>query len=186
MDPRPWTAGARSTLHVDSDGLLYRHYHDTDTWDGPREPRMDDRGVKRADGNRSVDAAVARLFDETRAFRGVVGVRPCPPPHLHRTLRVLVHGVRDVDVLALRLGVSRATAWNYVCRTVEAWPLAHEVARPLVHPELLTRLASLSDRSGSLRALLSRLDLTDDIEWRCLPDPYAHLRLARLCLEAAC
>lgn len=87
-------------------------------------------------------------------------------------------------------GVKTSTAWCYACRVVETWPRAHEVARPLVHPSILSRVQATQDTSGSLRTFFSRLQDDDDTfrgdtDVRCLEDRYAHLRLARLCVEAA-
>jgi hypothetical protein len=181
VEVRSVRVGARSTLYVSRDGALYRHYHDTDAWDGPLTPRVDAGGVSRCDGNRSLAAVVRCAFDEER-FRGAS--EGDAPAHLLNALRCLVRSA-DVDELARRCGVARSTAWNYAARAVTRWPRAAGEAERLVHPPLLRELRRLPDRTGSLRSLSERLDaMRDDPDWRCLPDRFAHLRLARLCVEA--
>jgi hypothetical protein len=98
VEVRSVRVGARSTLYVSRDGALYRHYHDTDAWDGPLTPRVDAGGVSRCDGNRSLAAVVRCAFDEER-FRGAS--EGDAPAHLLNALRCLVRSA-DVDELARR------------------------------------------------------------------------------------
>ena len=194
LELRAVEGGVRSTLYASHDGALYRRYHDTGTWSEPLGFSLDERGVARCGGNRRVDALVAQAWaeaEEDASFRGsssssapsTTRRRAPPPPHLRRALQHLVRGVRDVDALARACGVARATAWSYACRAVERWPDAHVHARALVHAPLLDAVRALPDRRGPLRGLMDQL-LPGDVAWRCVDDRYAHLRLARLCVEA--
>lgn len=189
LELRAVEGGARSTLYASRDGALYRRYHDTGAWSAPLGFCLDERGVARCGGNRRVDALVAQAWEE-EGFRGSSSAsssttrRRDAPPHLRRALQHLVRGVRDVDALARACGVERATAWSYACRAVERWPRAHAHARALVHAPLLDAVRALPDRRGPLRGLMDQL-LPGDVAWRCVDDRYAHLRLARLCVEAA-
>ena len=80
-----------------------------------------------------------------------------------------------------------STAWNYASRAVELWPAqAREPASRLVYPPLLKALRTVP-REGRLRDLMERLQrgpLRGDAEWREVADRHAHLRLARLCVDA--
>jgi hypothetical protein len=159
--------GMRSTLWACADGSAARQYHDTGAWSTGAPPP----GA------------------EERAYAGRAPPRRPAPAHLRRALGALVRAApADVRALAAACGVSEATAWCYAAQVVERWPEAHVHARALVHPPALAALAALDDASGPLRALMARAEATPplrgDVEWRCL-DRYAHLRLARLCLQAA-
>ena len=61
-------------------------------------------------------------------------------------------------------------------------------ARPLVYAPLFDALGEV-DAAGTLRGVMERLEarssLRGDPDWRCVRDRFAHLRLARLCAEAA-
>lgn len=173
----------RSTLHLDPDtGLLQRQYHDTGRWGDPHHPTIDARGHRRCDGNRRVDV----LVEEERTYGRSGGARS-PPPHLRNALHVLCTGApRDVEDLALRLGVRTSTAWSYVCNVVGAWPAAHAVVEPLLQPEVLAAVEACDDRTGSLRELYRRVApvVSHSAEVRTTEDLFAHLRAARLCVEA--
>jgi hypothetical protein len=159
--------GLRSTLWRRDDGTTLRQYHDTGAWSEPL--REDDEPVY---------AAAAPP----------PGARP-PPRYLRAALRQLAREPRDVDELARLCAVEVATAWSYATRVVELWPLAHDLALPLVHPPLVEALRGLDDHAGSLRDLMARVEaaapLRGDVAWRCTRDRHAHLRLARVCLQAA-
>lgn len=184
-------AGCRSTLYAAQNGSLYRFYHDTKSWRGPLPPCVDGKGVSRHSHNRRVSDLVAQawgeLDDDTR-YRGKsdqVARLPPPQDHLRVALSRLLSHPRDVEEFADMCGVKTTTAWNYVCRIVEHWPHAHSYARRLVYQPLL-KICESTCLDGSLRHVLERLRpvLSGDVEWRCLPDHYAQLRLARLCVEA--
>lgn len=185
LELRAVEAGGRSTLYACPAGGLYRRYHDTGALT-PVLPAVDARGVLRCGGNRRVDALVADAYAAYRAADAAAPRAP-PPPHLRAALAVLARGVADVDALARDCGVARSTAWCYAARVVEHWPAAHVAARALVHPPLLAAVTEVP-REGTLKALMARLEagpLRGDSDWRCVDDRYAHLRLARLCVEAA-
>ena len=171
----------RSTLYTRShDGMLVRHYHDTDRWSDPFPPMVDDRGHARCSGNRRVDLLVER----DRTYGGVGVQRSAPPPHLQNALRILCRQrTPNVDALARELAVKPSTAWSYACKVVETWPLAHAEASRLVHPEIFEAVRTCDCPSGSLRELYHRVHL-QLAEAREVSDPFAHLRLARVCIEA--
>lgn len=202
LELAPVDRGTRSTLFVSRDGNLYRNYHDTDRWEAV-PPRYDEGGVARCSSNRRVEAVARRAFVEaeeeeaaTRSGGGGGGKRRYrggggrgPPEYVRRMLGCLAREPRDIDEVARTYGgIERSTAWNYVSRAVEAWPEAGQLARPLIHPPLWDALGGVA-REGALRDLMQRLQagpLRGDHDWRCLEDRYAHLRLARLCLDARC
>lgn len=159
-------SGMRSSLWVDDGaGRCMREYHDTGVCHELSYPPPERR--------------------RDAAFRGT----PPAPPHLRRALAGLVRDPRDVQAYARLCGdVAVSTAWNYACRAVEQWPACHVHARRLVYPPVLRGVAELADRDGTLRDVLHRLDgtaaLRGDVGWRCVRDRCAHVRLARLCLQA--
>lgn len=171
---------ARSTLYRRADdGMLVRHYHDTDRWSDPFPPMYDDRGHARCSGNRRVDL----LVEQERTYGRSRG-RAAAPQHLHNALRILCrHASPNIETLAQELQVKTSTAWSYAYRVVEAWPLAHEEVSRLVHPEILTAVQSCSRTSGSLKELLQCIH-GEIVEARGVSDLYAHIRLARACAEA--
>lgn len=177
---------SRSTLYV-RDGALVRHYHDTGRWSAPFPPNVDASGHARCSGNRRVDLLVER----DRTYAGTQGQQQHArvPAHVHNALRVLCRRTRDgarVDVatFARDLAVRTATAWSYACRVVQTWPRAHEEASRLVHPEILHAVRACEDRSGTLRELLERVR-RELVQAREVNDLFAHVRLARLCVEAS-
>ena len=185
LELRAVEAGGRSTLYACPSGGLYRRYHDTGSIT-PVLPAVDARGVLRCGGNRRVDALVEEAYASYRAADAAAPRAP-PPPHLRRALQVLARGVADVGAFARGCGVATSTAWCYAARVVEHWPASHKAARALVHPPLLAAVAEVP-RQGTLKDLMARLEagpLRGDSDWRCVDDRYAHLRLARLCVEAA-
>jgi hypothetical protein len=178
--------GVRSSLYASRAGALYRHYHDTDEWVGPLAQTLDAQGVARTSGNRRVDALVDDAFSECPAAKP-------PPPYLRRACAALVaRRPRTVEVLAHACGVEASTAWGYAARAVELWPeRACAPAARLVYPPLLAALRRLpcAERAGALRDVMQRLTadggpLRGDVGWREV-DRYAHLRLARVVLDAA-
>ena len=174
---------ARSTLYVSQDGSLYRKYSDTGRWTGPHRGTVDERGVYRSAGNRRVDDLVHEAWSE-ETYRGTP--RRQTTAYLQNALRFLSHEPRHVDEFAHLGGEKTSTARGYACEVVDHWPGAAELASRMVYPPLWTACQSMGDRSGSLKYLMARLpsSLRGDIAWRCLPNRYAHLRLARLCLDA--
>ena len=169
----------RSTLHRRSaDGMLVRHYHDTDRWSDPFPPMYDDRGHARCSGNRRIDLLVEqdRTYGRSRG-RAV-------PQHLHNALRILCrHASPNIDTLAQELQVKTSTAWSYAYKVVEAWPLAHEEVSRLVHPEIMDAVRTCTRTSGSLKELLQCIH-REIVAAREVSDLYAHIRLARACAEA--
>ena len=152
--------GLRSTLWRRPDGRTVRQYHDTGEWSDP-------------------SAAT-----EERVYQAVP--TRTPPAHLQRAVRHLSRAPPTIERFANRCGVEVSTAWCYATRAVEFWPLAYESALRLVHPPLLDVLYREEDHTGPLRDLMARVEdsLRGDHEWRSLRDRYAHLRLARVCLQA--
>lgn len=188
--------GARSALCVSDDGSLYRVYHDTGVQHGPIYPAIDVHGVSRHSHNRRVSTLIDSVRDT--AYRGTRDgekpvhagknkyARPQPHEHLRRALRVLSHQPRDIHEFAQACDVKTSTAWSYACKVVEHWPGARAAASRLVYPPLLELCKDTSRMRGSLKEVMNsiRKDMEGDMEWRCLEDRYAHLRLARLCAES--
>ena len=198
MELRSVDEGRRSTLYVSREGALYRQYHDTNAWDGPLPLHVDDRGVARCSGNRCLDTVVAQAFGDdlgtSEHYRGGDATsstkkkKTTPPPYL---CRAYVHLTRKrpktIRAFARACNVEVSTAWNYAAKVAELWPDAQVHARALVYAPLVVALATLDPPPrGRLRDVMQRLDeeggMRGDVEWRCVEDRYAHLRLARLCL----
>jgi hypothetical protein len=180
--------GARSSLYASQDGNLYRQYHDTGKWFGPLPPIVDEHGVSRYSANRRVSHLVQQAWGP-HVFRGTGEKNRMSTslPHLRHALECLAQEPATIDEFATTCGVKVSTAWGYVCKVVEHWPAAHNLARKLVFPPLLTACESNGDcLRGTLKEVMERLraHLDGDSNWRCVPDRYAHLRLARLCIEA--
>lgn len=161
-------SGRRSSLYKEGDEV-YRHFHDTGSF-APVPVRLDDKGVRR--------------FQQNGTERSL-----CPrraPPHLCRA-RDAVLASETIHEVAVRCGVKRSTAWQYVTKACESFPevAAHVMSR-LVCPELAQAAAGV-DLDGSLREVMARMDarLRDDIAWRCEEDRYSQLRLFRVCLAAS-
>ena len=175
--------GARSSLYASLDGALYRNYHDTNHWDGPLPVLLDAQGRQRYSGNRSVSS----LLDDGFDFRGTKKKRI--PPYLKEAKNQLSkHPGNIEEFAALCGGIAISTAWNYVSSVIEHWPHHHIDARSFVHASLCDALDDLEDTSGPLRDVMARLDagpLHFDLGWKHLENRFAHLRLARLCCEAA-
>ena len=165
--------GRRSSLlYDDSERTLHRHYHDTGFITSALPTYLDSNGVERFH-NRRVDGLVAshpELLSE--------------PPHLRNTLNVLVRNPTSVAQLAAVLGVRETTGWCYLCKAVERWPQAADLAKTLVYPPLCRALGEV-ECAGTLKEVMQRLEqsssLRGDYEWRAVEHRYAHLRLARLC-----
>ena len=172
--------GQRSTLYTSVDGTLYRFYHDTERWHGPIYPTIDEHGCARCHNNRTVASIVAQAYSPSE-FRGVQ-VRKAPP-HLHRALETLIQNEpQSIEEFAAACRVATSTAWCYMGKVVEHWPKSVEYAKQVVAP-FLWEIVRPGAR-GSLRELVSEYELEDVPEWKCLEDRFAHLRLARLCLDA--
>lgn len=165
----------RSTLYLRSeDGMLVRHYHDTDRWSDPFPPTYDDRGHARCSGNRRIDLLIDWERSRTRRI----------PLHLHNTLGLLCRRASpNIEALAQELQVKTSTAWSYAYKVLEAWPRAHEEVSRLVHPEILSAVESCSQTSGSLKELLQCIH-RQIVSAREVSDLYAHIRLARACVYA--
>jgi hypothetical protein len=175
----------RSTLHLLPDGAhMARRYHDTGAWSDPMPVWTSARA--------RACLAACRLGERGADFRGAStepGLGRPPPPHLRNALASLCREPRGIAQLAALCEVQPATAWSYACRVVETWPNSHSLAARLVAPDVLASVRAADDLSGSLRDLSSRLAVTDpryggSPEVRGLADRYAHLRLARVCVEA--
>lgn len=167
--------GLRSSLVIGERGDILREFHDTKL--RRRVPvRVDDAGTLRIGGNRSVETLLQG--------RGTQPVTRAPP-HIARTVDVLKSRTcRTVSDVGDAMGVKTSTAWCYVCRAVEEDPSIRNHAIRLVFPALPAALRALADTSGLLRDVMERLQsgpLRGDSEWRCVPDRFAHLRLARIC-----
>ena len=180
--------GARSSLYASQDGNLYRQYHDTKKWRGPLPPTVDEHGVSRYSANRRVSHLVHHAW-KSPTFRGVSerNYESAPRDHLRHALECLSREPATIEEFAATCGVKISTAWGYVCKVVEHWPAAHTPARKLVFPPLLTTCQSNGDcLRGPLKEVMEKLrvHLDGDPDWRCMQDRYAHLRLARLCIEA--
>ena len=175
----PSLSSGRATEWIDLDGQRRRRYHDTGRWTESLPSSLDERGVERCRGNRCVGALVREAFDATTPER-----RPrAAPPHLTRALGHLARA-RDLAHLADLCRVQPSTAWSYLGQIVERWPKARSLVRPLVDEHVwdaVVAAASPEALEGSLVEVAARLGLRDTIEWRLLPDAYAHLRVARLC-----
>lgn len=180
--------GMRSSLYVSPTGELYRWYNDTDRWEGPLHTFMDASGNRRYGANRKVSQLVDEAFNPI--FRGSqtqIKKKKCPE-HMQHACRQLLKHLANIHDFAASCNVSETTAWNYACGVVERWPLTHPMARAFVHPPLLEALSKV-DCTGSLVKVLERLNdgpLHYDAEWRHMDATrFSHLRLARLCLNAA-
>ena len=109
-----------------------------------------------------------------------------PPYYLRRALGFLVKmKTPEIKAFARACGVKETTAWHYACKIVETWPTASEVVGGLVYPPLWKACTSVP-LLGSLKEVMQSLEagpFLGDSDWRCVDDRYAHLRLARLCLQ---
>ena len=171
---------SRSTLYRKTDdGMLIRHYHDTERWSDPFPPMYDDYGHARCSGNRRVDL----LIDQERVYGGAAASRRTPP-YLHNSLRILCkHQTPNIEAFARELGVKPSTAWSYAYKVVEAWPHAHTEASRLVHPEILQAVHACTATSGSLKELHQCIH-GELVAAREVTDLFAHIRLARACGES--
>lgn len=172
----------RSTLYRRShDGMLLRHYHDTGRWSDPFPPIFDDRGHARCSGNRRIDL----LVEQERAYGNGTRTSRRTPPYLQNALRVLCkHQTPKIDALARELEVKTTTAWSYAYKVVETWPQAHEEASRLVHPEILDAVETCTETpSGSLKEVYQCIHMKLGAA-REVSDLFAHIRLARACIEA--
>lgn len=168
----------RSTLLETDDGRLYRRYHDTNAVSPTFPAHVDASGVRRCSGNRRIDAL------RQEVYRGASSSRPSrPPPHLQNTLSIVCRKPHDIQMVALYLNVAVNTAWSYVCRVVEHWPSSWDVASSLVDEDMMRCVANETDLTGSLRDLMRRLPPRAYHALREAEDRYAHLRLARLCVQ---
>ena len=177
----PVQRGRRSTLWITEDSELLRQYHDTQRWSGPLNVHVDERGVCRGTGNRTLSS----MLKEATTFRGTTAT---PPPYLRNARSCLSREPKDVESFATLCGVKKSTAWCYLCQVVEHWPGANVVARRYVYPPLLEAVSTTTDATGSLKEFMTRLEqgpLKGDSDWKCVQDRHAHLRLARLCVSDA-
>jgi hypothetical protein len=97
---------------------------------------------------------------------------------------VLLREPQSIDEFAQLCRVKVSTAWNYASRVAEYFPETNVQAARMVYQPLLPALLAV-DATGTLGAVMERLNagpLRGDIEWRCIDDRLAHIRLARLCL----
>ena len=180
-------SGIRSSLFASKEGRFYRLYHDTRRWEGPLILNTDDKGIGRLSRNRRASSLLQTAWGETE-YRGEV-IRNVPR-HLEEALKRMCEEPDCIDTFASLCGVKSSTAWSYACKVVEGWPSSHSLARKLVFSPLLEACEEEAKRGGlkgSLKDAMRQIHprLSDDVEWRCLSDPYSHLRLARICLVAA-
>lgn len=163
----------RSTLILNSDGTLVRRYKDTGH-EVPRLPSLDEAGVRRGPHNRKLPAE--------NTFRNA---EASPPAAFLQRTRAIMKSSRpeSIDALADFLLVQTSTAWCYLCQCVEHWPELSSDALVFTHPPLRDAFLSLQDTSGKLTEVMERLNtgpLEGDVEWRCMDDRYAQVRLVRL------
>lgn len=180
--------GARSRLHMTEEEGLQREFTDT----GARCPvpfRFDNSGRVRISGNRTLDSLIQKASETP--FRGESGSSSKDPPlHIQSALRCLLslsfEGQNDdIQKFSQMCGVKESTAWSYLFQLVEAYPSSNVAASRLLYPPLLPALLQV-DQKGSLKQILDRLNdgpFYGDMEWKCVKDRYAHIRLARLCLS---
>lgn len=153
---------------MDGDGQLTRRYLDTGR-EGAVPVRIDAQGTARVGGNRTLQSVLAHGAPQT--YRGA----PALPEHLQRAIDHMMLA-SDVEDLARRCGVKRTTAWNYLCRIVDARPDARVRAVRFVQPEIVHELGRV-DARGSLREVADRMRLKTTHD-----DLFSQLRLARLCV----
>ena len=169
--------GRRSSIVAYQTGEMTRVYHDT-KMEVLLPFSIDEKGVARVAGNRSLHSLCSK---NEQCYRGTKQV----PLHIQNALHTLMRDTpSQVSTYAVSLGVKESTAWCYLCKVVESFPFANVLAANVVFPPLLAALASVDDR-GSLRQVMERLNngpLKGSIEWKCVLDRFAHVRLARLCL----
>lgn len=106
------------------------------------------------------------------------------PPYLQNSLRVLCkHQAPNIDAFASELGVKTSTAWSYAYKVVETWPRSHAEVSELVHPEILKAVQTCTQTSGSLKEVFQCIH-RELVAAREVSDLFAHIRLARGCVEA--
>ena len=176
--------GRRSSILSYDTGDVTRMYHDTGK-ETPLPLTMDEQGVIRISGNRSLRSLSMKGEEQFRGLgRSVTGNVPL---HLRRALSALLVSDpvwNNVKEYATSLGVKESTAWCYLCKIVELFPFANMSAAKVIYPPLLAALASVDNR-GTLKQVMERLNcgpLKGSMEWKCIDNRFAHLRLARLCL----
>lgn len=167
---------ARSSLYTKEDGMLVRHFHDTDRWSDPFPPMFDERGCARCSGNRRIELLIEqeRLYGDSSSSRHV-------PPYLQTALRILCKKrPSNIETFARALGVKPSTAWSYAYKVVERWPRAHEEVSRLVHPEIWDAVQQCENTSGSLKELYECIRI-HFVRAKELTNIFAHIRLARAC-----
>ena len=193
LELSPADHGSRSTLYVSKTGAIYRQYHDTQAWVGPLSAHAGVQG-DRFSGNRTVSSLVRAAWsdrplecEEEHEYRGATTLRRRSAPYHIVRARACLANAADIEALARTLDVKPATAWSYVTQVVDRWPRTHAIARKFVHAPLVEVCEASVPLQGSLHELMDRVqpELSGDTTWRCTTDKYAHLRLARLCVEAA-
>ena len=171
--------GERSSLYREGN-MLYRVYHDTGRRSDPFPITVDERGKGRCSHNRLVEAMER---DCQRTYSGTSSKRRGPaPPRVKRALLSLFRGARTIGEVSLQCGVSKNTAWSYLCEAASMYPQSHQACSKVVHPSILEKMrwCSEDDLKGSLKEVMEKLDLSTDPELREEEDRYAHLRLARI------
>ena len=176
--------GRRSSILSYETGDVTRMYHDTGN-ETPLPLTMDEQGVVRISGNRTLRALSMTNEDRFRGRAPSRSVYGHVPLHMRRALdTLLTSNPTNVQVFATSLGVKESTGWCYLCKIVELFPSANVSAAKVLYPPLLPALATV-DNSGTLRQVMERLNagpLKGAMEWKCIDNRFAHLRLARLCL----
>lgn len=178
--------GRRSSILSYDTGDVTRMYHDTGK-ETPLPFTMDEQGVVRISGNRSLHLLSMRGEDQFRGSSTTRSVSGNVPLHIRRALNTLLTSNpmwNNVKEYAASLGVKESTAWCYLCKIVELFPSANVSAAKVIYHPLLIALASVDNR-GTLKQVMERLNcgpFKGSMEWKCIDNRFAHLRLARLCL----
>jgi hypothetical protein len=181
--------GRRSSILSYDTGDVTRMYHDTGK-ETPLPLTMDEQGVVRISGNRSLRSLSMKGEEQFRGLSCSTSSRSVSgnvPLHIRRALNTLLTSDpmwNNVKEYAASLGVKESTAWCYLCKIVELFPSANVSAAKVIYPPLLIALASVDNR-GTLKQVMERLNcgpLKGSMEWKCIDNRFAHLRLARLCL----
>jgi len=171
--------GERSSLYREG-SMLYRVYHDTGRRSDSFLVTVDERGKGRCSHNRLVEALER---DCQRTYSGSEPKRRGPaPPRVKKALLSLFKGARTIDEVSLQCGVSKNTAWSYLCEAASIYPQSHQACSKVIHPSILEKMrwCSEEDMKGSLKEVMEKLDLSTDPEVRGEEDRYAQLRLARI------
>lgn len=182
--------GKRSSLLYDRVGdVLKRKYHDTGN-ETILPVNLNESGRRIIAGNLLLDSVLSREGHCVRrvTYRGLEN-NAAPALYLQRaTTMLLDFDCRSIRSLAQLCGITENTAWSYVCKIAEVnRDVAAHAQTYFVYPRLMKAIHEV-DVTGALKDVMQRLNagpLQGDVEWRCLTNRCAHLRLARICLTCA-